>query len=75
MATIITVTESSSMPGRFTCSHKTGTGRPRSGEAGSDPAAAAAYAMEIALNVGGPYVIFGPQKVMDHIPPEFRSRR
>lgn len=74
--TLITVTEMASMPGRFCCDHKTGHGRTYSTtNAGSDPAGAAAYAMSIALGISGPYLILGPQKVLDFIPPEFRCRK
>lgn len=76
MTTLITVTEMASMPGRYCCNHKTGTGRTYSTtHAGRDPAEAAAYAVSIALNVSGPYMIFGPQRVLDCIPAEVRIRR
>lgn len=40
----------------------------------SDPEAAAASAVAAALRCGPPYVIFGPKKVLDCIPVEFRSK-
>lgn len=75
MTTVITITEMASMPGRFCCDHQVnGRGRIyRTSHAGSDPAGAAAYAVHIALDYSR-YVILGPQKVLDHIPPEIRSR-
>ena len=74
--TIITVTEMASIPGRFTCTHQT---MPRgrvytTTHAGRDPNAAAAYAVQVALQTGGSYVIMGPKKVLDCIQPEVRAR-
>ena len=76
MTTIITVTEMASMPGRFECTHQTGPrGRVyNTTHAGSGPEAAAAYAVQIALQTGGPYFIMGPKKLLDCIPPEIRVR-
>lgn len=72
--TIITVTEMASMPGRYCCDHKTGMGRTLSTtHAGKDPAEAAAYAMSIAIHKSS-YVIFGPQRVLDCIPMNLRSK-
>lgn len=75
MTTIITITEIASMPGRFCCDHQAnGRGRVYSTtHAGSDPAGAAAYAVSIAIKYGQ-YVILGPQKVLDCIPPGIRCR-
>ncbi|MCK9212867.1 MAG: hypothetical protein M0P52_00100 [Rhodoferax sp.] len=74
MTTIITITEMASMPGRYCCDHKTGTGRTFSTtHAGRDPAEAAAYAMSIAIYKSS-YVIFGPERVLKHIPVELRSK-
>lgn len=76
MITVITVTEMASMPGRFTCTHRTGAaGRVyNTTHAGGDASAAAAYAVQIALQSGGDYVILGPQKVLDCIPVQIRTR-
>jgi hypothetical protein len=76
MTTVITVNEFASMPGRFECAHQTGpTGRVyNTTHAGGGPEAAAAYAVKIALQAAGPYVILGPKKVLDCIPPDIRSR-
>lgn len=74
MHTIITITESSSMPGRFSQTHKKGNGRTFHGDAGHDPGAAAAVAMSLALSCSGAYLILGPKKVMDFIPVEMRSK-
>jgi hypothetical protein len=73
--TIITITESASMPGRYTCTTKKGAGRTYTGDVkGCDPGSAAAIAMERALNAGGAYLILGPKKVMDFIPAEMRVK-
>lgn len=74
MSAIITVTEMPSMPGRFTCSVKGDGFREMVGlSAGHDPSAAAAKAMELSITHGRQgYAIFGPQKVLDCIPPELR---
>lgn len=76
MTTLITITEMSSMPGRFCCSHKKlPIGKTYSTtHAGHDPDAAAAYAMSIALGCCGAYLVMGPKKVLDCIPLALRSR-
>jgi hypothetical protein len=73
---IITVTESPSMLGRYTV--KCDTRRNRGGfmhpaDVGGEHAAAA-KAMEYAVDAGGGYVIFAPKKVIDLIPEDMRSR-
>lgn len=76
MRAIITVTESRSMPGRFTvtCSarkDKRGYIHPADvfGDAG-----AAAKALEYAIDCGGGYAIVAPANVSRHIPDDMRSR-
>lgn len=75
MKTIITITEMASMPGRFLYSVKTPLKRPISGrDAGKDPAAAAAKAVDLAICHGAQgFHIFAPRDVLSFIPPEFRS--
>lgn len=75
MTTVITITEMASMPGRFCCDYQVnGRGRVYSTtHGGKDPAGAAAYAVSIALKYSQ-YVILGPQKVLDCIPPQIRNR-
>ena len=74
MKTIITIVESPSMPGVFTGTLKNTGRRPIHIEAGRDPAAAAAKAIDLALHHGRHgYAIFAPKKVLDYIPIEFRS--
>lgn len=76
MNTIISITEMKSMPGRYCCTHQTGTGRVHNtSHAGRDPAEAAAHAIAIAMNVGGGYIIFAPQRVIDLIPLDLRVRQ
>ena len=77
MNTVITVTEMASMPGRFECTHQT---QPKgrvynTSHAGPGPEAAAAYAVRIALQTGGPYVILGARKVLECIPAQVRARQ
>lgn len=72
--TIITITESPSMRNVFSQTHKKGNGKTFHGDAGHDPGAAAAVAMQLALSCGGAYLILGPKKVMEYIPTEMRSK-
>jgi hypothetical protein len=75
MTTIITVTESPSMKGRFTRAVKKDNDETLySDVVGCDPESAAASAMAAAVRVGSPYVIFGSKKVLDCIPTELRSK-
>lgn len=77
MTAIITITEMASMPGRMTYTLKSGRTVIKGNDAGSDPAAAAAKAMDLAISYGQRkgYAIFAPQKVLDHIPAGLRSGR
>lgn len=76
MIALIAITECASMPGRFTYSLQARRTVLKGRDAGADPAAAAAKAMELAICHGrtAGYAIFGPQKVLDHIPPALRAR-
>ena len=75
MKAIITITEHPSMPGRFQYSLQRGRITLKGHDAGHDPAAAAAKAMELSISYGaGGYAIFGPQKVLDQIPIELRAK-
>lgn len=76
MPTIIALTEMSSMPGRFECTHqRLPNGRVyNTTHAGRGPEAAAAYAVQIALGIGGSYAILGPRELLDCIPESIRSR-
>lgn len=75
---IITVESFPSMPWRYHYSAKdTSTGKlhvPRYSDAGSDPGEAAARALGFAMGLrnGAHYTIIGPEKVIQHIPPELR---
>lgn len=63
------------MPGRYCCTHQREGGRlHRTSHAGREPAGAAAYAMRVALDSEGPYTIFAPQRVLEQIPENLRSR-
>ena len=75
MKTVITITESRSMPGRFTCTVKSPNKRTIQGDVrGTDPAAAAARAVEASSQHGAQgYYIFAPQKVLDLIPTELHN--
>lgn len=75
MSKIITVTEYATMRGRYTITVKYATqSRTVSCDADGD-GAAAAKAMEYAINGQGEYIIFGSNKVLAHIPQEMRSNR
>jgi hypothetical protein len=75
MKAIITITECSSMPGRFQYSFQRGKKVLKGRDAGNDPAAAAAKAIDLSMGYGAAgYVIFGPQKVLDHLPRELRAK-
>lgn len=72
---IITVINMPTMPGSFTYSVRRGLRTIFSDHrAGSDPASAAATAMNAALKSRGAYMIFGPQKVLECIPVGMRSK-
>lgn len=72
--TIITITEMPSMPGRYVYALMVNRRRISTGhDAGRDPAAAAAKAIELAINHPGQYLIIGPEKVMLNIPESIRS--
>ena len=75
MKTIITIIESPAMPGRYTYTMKQGKKVLRGNDAGSDPAAAAAKAVDLAIAfpMSKGYVILGPEKVLQHIPKDIRS--
>ncbi len=71
---IITITEMLSMPGRYVYTLMVNSRRISTGnDAGRDPAAAAAKAVELAINNPGDYVILAPAKVMAFIPESIRS--
>lgn len=73
--TLITITESRTMPGSFELAVQPGKGRPISGRiAGNDAAGAAAVAVEKAISHGAPYMIFAPSKVLAFIPAEIRAK-
>lgn len=78
MRTIITVTESASLPGSFTV--MSSARKDRRGNVypatvrGGGPSAAAAKALEYAIDCGGGYAIVAPKKVMDCIPEDMRGR-
>lgn len=66
----ITITEYSSMPGRFTV-----TGFKKYMQRDTNSAGeAAAIAINYANQAGGSYVILGPEKVTSQIPPQIRSK-
>ena len=73
--TIVTAGEFMSMPGRFYYTLMVNNRRVSCGkDCGSGgPEAAAAKAVELAINYGGEYLILGPAKVMRHIPESIRS--
>lgn len=75
MTAIITITEMSSMPGRFIYTLKSGRIVIKGNDAGSDPEAAAAKAMDLAVCYGSQYgyAIFAPKKVINLIPQRLRS--
>ena len=70
--TIITVTESTSMPGTFQVTKAAGRKVFDCSVRSED--AAAAKAVLYAVTCGTGYVIIGAQRVMQHIPVEIRSR-
>lgn len=71
----ITITEFASMPGRYRFSLQAGRTTLQGHDAGQDPAAAAAKAVELAIAHGRwGYVILAPQKVLDFIPAWLRER-
>jgi hypothetical protein len=71
---IVTITESPAMPGGFYYTISVNGRRLSTGNsAGRDPAAAAAKAVELAINHPGAYCILAPQKVIDCIPESVRS--
>ncbi|AVR70969.1 hypothetical protein B7D75_29115 (plasmid) [Pseudomonas paraeruginosa] len=74
--TVVTVTETSRNPGSYEVNverdGKMVAGRTR---AGSDPGAAAAKAMQMAMEWGNPnYVILGSNKVLAFIPEQLRVK-
>ena len=72
---IITVTESKSMPGRYMFSVQRRSRTVFSDhDAGLEPCEAAATAMNAAIKSRDGYVIFGPLRVMSHIPLNMRSK-
>ena len=72
--TIVTIAESPSMPGRYNYTLQVNNRRISTGnDAGRDPAAAAAKAVELAINNPGEYAILAPAKVMAFIPESIRS--
>ena len=76
MSTIITITESRSMPGNFkikSSANKDKRGGVFEREA-YGCAAAVAEAMSLALDASGGYMIFGPQKALDMIPADLRNK-
>lgn len=74
MQTLITITESRTMPGSYEIAVQPARGRATSGRrAGQDPAGAAAIAVEAAISHGAPYMIFAPGTVLAFIPPEIRT--
>lgn len=76
MTTIITVTESDTSPVQFSCFIKAGHDKTfRTDLETSEPRGAASYAMQVALNIDGPYSIVAPQDVLDVIPEKFWSRK
>ena len=76
MTTIITVTESGTTPVRFSCFIKTGPDKTFETDLEtSEPGGAAAYAMQVLLEIDGPYLIVGPKDVLGFIPEKFRSRK
>ncbi|MAG66624.1 MAG: hypothetical protein CMK74_12255 [Pseudomonadales bacterium] len=76
MRNIITVTAYSSMPGRYQVRlGQPEAKRPRNPRDVSGGEAAAAAAMEIAVEVGSKgYAIFAPKEVLQLIPEDMRSR-
>lgn len=71
---IITITESPAMPGRYVYTLMINKRRVSTGnDAGRDPAAAAAKAIELAINNQGRYFIIAPEKVLRFIPEQYRS--
>lgn len=71
--TTITITESSSMPGRFQIHKAKGRAQTYVSES-RDPGDAAAKALNSAQGAAGAYCIIGPAKVMAFIPEQVRSR-
>jgi len=72
---IITVTENKSMPGRYMHSvQRRGRMVFSDHDAGDEPCEAAATAMNSAIKSRAGYVIFGPHRVMQHIPVSMRSK-
>lgn len=72
--TVITIGAFPSMPGRFYYTLKVdGVQKSTGRDAGNDPAAAAAKAIELAGSWVGTYQIFAPAKVLAYIPEEIRS--
>lgn len=76
MPTIISITEYSSMPGRYKWSVKQGK-KEFFGEAGQGPEAAAATAVDKAITFGETdgYSIFAPKSVLALIPEDLRHAR
>ena len=72
VTTVITITER--RPGTFEYSLQSPSKRLIGGSAGSDPAAAAAKAMDLAISFGAPYQIFAPQRVLDLIPADLQRK-
>lgn len=61
------------MPGLYRCTlNKPGPGRPEQHNRLRGPEAAAAKAMELAI-FSKRYIIFAPNKVLEHIPPFLRN--
>ena len=77
MRTIITVTHNNYLPGQYTISDSGRDKRGRSYQATTarGPAAAAAVAMERAIQINGGYVVFGPDDVLALIPADMRERK
>lgn len=75
MTAIITIVESPSMPGRFFFSIKAGRTVMKGHDAGREPSAAAAKAMELAICYGKEkgYSIFAPNKISELIPKNLRN--
>jgi hypothetical protein len=65
---------STSCPGGIRVTGPAGRGGRDVGRDTCDPGEAAAIALDWALAGGGPYVIVGMRKAMDHIPLQLRSR-
>lgn len=75
MMDIITVTESRAMPGRYMYSvQRRGRMVFSDHDAGREPCEAAAMAMNASIKSRAGYAIFGPHRVMQHIPVSMRSK-